>query len=275
MIAPVVLFVFAGRKPNMELQLRWARRVLQLNPAVDYHIWNLARDPADAAWLQTLSADRITVRNEYAAAGSSPGMNLVWRHYTHPRYRGTVFVKVDDDVVFLDPYRFADLTAAARTAPGLIVGADVVNNGACGAGHPELAGCHPLRVHASNPAADWAHTWFTQRWAAAVTAPIRLAPQPGWMSINAIALNWAMTRQLAGLLGRRAPPLIAGHRPGRKRIGDEGAANLLPRAVLWGVMAAHLSFGPQHATEQQLTRWRAGYSAILDAHLAPETAGMP
>lgn len=40
----VILFVFAGRRPNMELQLPFARRILEEHPNTEYHVWNLARE---------------------------------------------------------------------------------------------------------------------------------------------------------------------------------------------------------------------------------------
>ncbi|OTR07280.1 hypothetical protein B9M83_09230, partial [Mycobacteroides abscessus] len=58
----VILFVFAGRKANMELQVPYIKRILAEHPNVEYHVWNLARDPKDAEYLQTITGERITVR---------------------------------------------------------------------------------------------------------------------------------------------------------------------------------------------------------------------
>lgn len=269
---PIILFVFAGRRPNMELQLRWARRVLELHPQVVYEVWNLARDPADGEWLRTLSGERLVVRNDFAGQKSGWGMHQVWDHYSHRAYQHTLLVKVDDDLVFLDPNRFSVLVDAAQTHPETIVSADVINNGACNQLHPplRLLGCGPLQVHASNVCAAAAHEWFLANWEQACAEPMTYMPQRLWCSINAVAMDWRMCVALLRVLNsRRIPPVIAGHRHGRRRMGDEGAANLLPRAIATGVMGAHLSFAPQGVDDDTLDKWRRGYSGVLDRVIRP------
>jgi len=55
-------------------------------------------------------------------------------------------------------------------------------------------------------------------------------------------------------------------RPGQP-IGDEAAVNLQRRAIWTGMSAVHVSFGPQHTTTEQETRWRDEYRHIIDTYL--------
>jgi hypothetical protein len=260
-MSDVVLFVFAGRRPNMELQLRWAHRVLELNPDTRYEIWNLARNQEDSHWLHDQSGERMVVRNEYSHLRTGEGMNQVWGHYArHPMYRHTTLVKVDDDVVFFDPTRFTCFASVVKTNPELIISADVINNGAC---DRDRLGRDPLTAYAHLDHAAAAHQWWFQN-CYRLDTTIELVPQPDWISINVIGLNQRTARKLHAMIGTRAPAVIAGHRTGRGRFGDEGAANMLHRSILRGVMAAHLSFGPQQVPETVLKQWRDDYSIILD-----------
>lgn len=252
----------------MELQFRWVNRVLELYPDVSYQVWSMARDSADKTWLASLpSSRRSMIRYDYADLKRAPAYRAVWRRYADdPSYKDTVFVKVDDDVVFLDPDRFRLLVDAARQHPDTIVSADVINNGACNTLHPELDGCH-LNTHQDNACAEQAHSWFLQNWPELLNSPVKLHPAPFWVSINAVAMTWPTLRALTRQLKKPCPPTIAGYTHTRATFGDEGAANMLPRLILSGVMAAHLTFEPQEATVEQCDRWRLGY-ADMAAQLA-------
>lgn len=259
----VVLFAFAGRKANMLLQFRWVTRVLELNPDTTYHCWSMCRDPADRKWLATVPSNRrAMVKYEFQNIVKAPAYRRVWRHYAQPRYRDTTFVKVDDDVVFADPARFHLLIDAARDNPDTIISADVVNNGAANTLHPELAGCE-LNTYLDNGCAEKAHGWFLQHWRDLCAAPVELVSAPFFLSINMIAMGWPMLRAVANRLRTPCPPIIAGYEHGRAFFGDEGSANVMPISILRGVMACHLSFEPQLASDEQCERWRKGYAAIL------------
>jgi hypothetical protein len=43
----VIIFCFAGRRANLEIQLLFIRRVLADHPDAEYHVWNLARTEED------------------------------------------------------------------------------------------------------------------------------------------------------------------------------------------------------------------------------------
>lgn len=265
---PVTLFMFAGRRGNMELNLPLIQEILDTNPRVEFDIWNLARDPEDCDYLLSLRR-KYNVINRFAGPRAIARMSHVWKHYTHPRYQHHRFVKVDDDVVFIQTERFAEFVDCIDRNPDHILTAEVVNNGACTPYMPELwqgflgLDIPLLDVHESNEYAQLAHRFFLDNWRDLVRRPTSLENLEPWLSINFIGMHWEMLCKLERRIGRRSPEMIADRPwPPGSRIGDEGAANLFPRKVLRGFTVAHLGFGPQKLTDFQEDEWRKGYADV-------------
>lgn len=257
----------------MRLQMPFLHRIIEQNPNVRVDIWNLARIPEDAEYLQTLAGERIAVRNEFYR--DADGWNAVWRYYAQPRFEQTLFTKLDDDVVFIETDRMAELVQAAEDHPGSVVSAQVINNGACTLTHPGLLRVFEklniplLDVHTSNAYAMRTHEEFFANWDAMVHQPVNVVPSAVWLSINAIALDHQALKFVAETVGTPSPPHIAGRDwPAGMVCGDEGACNLLDRYILTGMIAGHLGFGPERVTDEQATRWRALYESIGRNYLA-------
>lgn len=135
----VILFVFAGRKQNMELQLPLVRRIITEHPNVQYHVWNLSRNDDDNLYLRAIEGERITVLNDYFGIAPWLGMNAVYRHYAHnPKYRDHLFVKVDDDVVFIETGRFGEFVDAVNGNRASVVTA---KSSTTGHARPPSRGC--------------------------------------------------------------------------------------------------------------------------------------
>jgi len=62
----------------------------------------------------------------------------VYRYYTAQRFSDRLFVKIDDDVVFVETNQFAAFVAAATGNRRSVTSATVINNAACTAVDPEL-----------------------------------------------------------------------------------------------------------------------------------------
>src|SRR6185369_10029803 len=159
MTKPVVLFSFWGRRANVELQLPFIHRILDEHPGVVFEAWNFCRTPEDDAYMRSLGGERMIMRhNVWRRSQGWRGMNCSYQHYTQRAFMGTTFVKIDDDVVFLEPDRFGEFLEAVRANPVHVVSADVVNNGACSQLDPSLRNLHRdmgiklLDVHLSP---DW------------------------------------------------------------------------------------------------------------------------
>ncbi|WPH57631.1 hypothetical protein [Mycobacterium phage WXIN] len=265
----VVLFAFYGRRPNIELQLPFIRRILAENPSVRFDAWNLTRDPDDDAYVRTLPE----ARNEFH--GAPELWNNVWRHYASEEYRDTIFVKLDDDVSFLETKHFGRFVNAARNFPGSVISAETVNNGASTPFEPDLwaefraLNMPLLDVHMSNQYAEASHQWFIENWRAATNNCPAVTAIFTWLSINCIAFDWSVARHIGEKVGTPSPTRIADRDwPLGTITGDEGAANMLPRYVLRGFRAAHLTFGPQYCSDEQQDRWRAEYTRIAQEYLA-------
>ncbi len=269
------MFVFAGRRPNIELQLPFIHRILEQHPEVEYHLWNQARNPTDNQYLRTISGDRITVKNDfYNPNDPTLHFNNIYRHYTDGAYRDCLFVKLDDDIVFIETGRFEQFVAAI---PGdAVLSAKTVNNGACTPTEPGLhAGFKKLRiplldVHQHFPFAEMCHNYFFDHWPTMINQPTQLIPTDGWLSINLIGYTWQLGRQFTPLLRTPSPSHIAGRNfPPQARLGDEGLINTLPRFIFQGMTACHLSFGPQlaNAGEAPFTKMRQRYAEIGQKYL--------
>lgn len=255
-----ILFVFAGRKPNLEIQMPFLRRIRDEHPDVEVHLWDLCRNHDDAKYLRTLKGDRITVRRDFADMPQGAGINHVWKHYADPEYRDCVFVKLDDDDLFIETAAFDSFIQAAVDNPDSVVSALTINNGASTDLLPEIwAGFEQLNiplldVHLSAEYAELSHRWFFDNWQNLIGQPATLTTVETWLSINMMAYTYEMGCTIAALIGTRSPDTIADRtfprRNARGRmsghyIGDEGACNMQPRLIHHGMVAGHFSFGPQ------------------------------
>lgn len=278
------MFIFAGRKPNVEIALPFYQRILDENPDTELHIWDLARDRSDSRYLRSIeTSDRLQVRTEFAHLPR--GINRVWSHYARPEYQDCAFVKADDDVLFIETDRFSAFLNAVEANPDYLLSARVYNNGACTFLEPDIQsgfetlGLPLLDVHLSVEYADLSHRWFFANWQTALNREPRLVTAPSWLSINLIGMTWTMLRQIASLIGTRSPAMIFDrHFPRRNArgrlvghtVGDEGASNLQPMLLFNGMCAAHATFGPQEElmTDAQLTEYRKNFADIAIQYLS-------
>lgn len=287
----VVIFAFWGRQENVELQLPFIKRILADNPDAVFHGWDLCRERHDSRYLRSVRGERIDVRTQYYNPNgrASGGQVKVWNHYTNPQYRDTVFVKLDDDDIFLETEGFQAFIEAAQQNPVHVISGLTVNNGASTPHIPELwAGYQTLLsaneneasqgkplelldVHLSADYAEMCHRWFHTNWST-LTQGEGLIPTEDWTSINAIAMSWPVLCCISSLIGRNSPTEISGRyfTPEKNRIGDEGAANILPRLICRDFVVGHLNFGPQlrQMDDALLTELRKLYADISTQYLA-------
>lgn len=272
----------------MELQVPMIRRILDDNPETRYDIWNLALNDEDNEYLQTLSGDRITVINDYYGPSPWESFNNVYNHYAATEFSDQIFVKIDDDVVFVETQEFSTFIAAIVSNPDSVISAQVINNGACTPFIPDLWEeferlCIPLEnVHKSADYAKISHGRALDNWPELLGQPKCLVPTDDWLSINLIGYTWNVAVDIANklVMSRTAPRQNPKRQPGqpnwdnpaldptkRKHIGidpmgeqnsllvvgDEGLVNTMPRLILCGFLAAHLYFGPQRKQLNEVT----------------------
>lgn len=271
-----VMFVFAGRRPNIEIALPFYRRILADNPDTELHIWDLARTREDSQYLRTIEGERIWVRTEFAGPNPWRSFNKVWLHYSHSQYADTVFTKLDDDDLFLEVDDYHGFIRAAVDHPDAVVSALTINNGACTPLIPEVwsefekLGIPLLDVHLSGAYAEMSHRWFFDHWQDLCRVAPVLIPTEDWLSINCLAMSYPVLRRISRLNGTVPPAEIAGRTfTRRNRVGDEGAANMLPRLIYTGMVCGHLTFGPQEKRMPRglLDEMRKHYSDVAAQYL--------
>jgi hypothetical protein len=275
-MAKTVIFVFAGRRQNMALQLPMVSRILERNPEVEYHVWNLARNAEDAEYVRGIQGERITVFNDLYGQTPWRMFNEVYRYYRHEYWRGYLFVKIDDDVVFLETESFDTFVTHVEHNPGAIISAQVVNNGACVALDNGMQTAFEsldiplLDVHLDENFAYQCHHQMFLRWKQLTGQRFRLVHTQDWLSINTIGYTYDMAVNLANGIGAPTPGFIAGRTfVEGTPIGDEGLVNMLPRMLAQGFVSCHLTFGPQEKSmpDETLAYLRKKYAEVGQQYL--------
>lgn len=267
-MAKVVMYCFAGRAENMILQMPLYKRILEQYPEVEIDIWKLTKLKRDAEFVERIGGHpRLRVRTDFQRILPWwKRFDHVWRYYTQPQYQDTLFVKLDDDVVFWETDRFGEFLEAARRSPGVISSALTINNGASVAHTPGMQARFNtldiplLDVHKSGEFARLAHTYAVTHMDQLLNMPIKAIPTEDWLSINMIAYDWELGCRIADKIGQPAPSTIAGrHFQDGDVIGDEGACNMHRRQIVQGFLAAHLTFGPQELPAHEWDQFRKEY----------------
>jgi hypothetical protein len=155
-----IIFIFAGRKPYLEIQKRYLSEIISQNPFVELHLWNFSRNSVDHEYLQTLASQlpRATIFN-HLYAGDNPithctktigklcscvkcrvGMwSEPYQYYaSQPTDDETTYIKLDDDILYIDTHRFTQFISAIQNNPATIISANVLNNGICALTDPKL-----------------------------------------------------------------------------------------------------------------------------------------
>lgn len=267
----MVIFIFAGRRANMEIQMPYLMRLLDLYPEAEVHLWDLTRDAADQRYLQGLEGaqeGRVHVLGHlhpgHPIRCANPGGRRGRRYpcacllhrppYERPyqyyasRYENipTVYVKMDDDVLFLETERFNDLIMPLVDHPNRVISANVINNAVCAKYDVDLS--RTLRtlfdpqtdrqwwvLHTSPEFARESHDWFLDNIGNGRTiASGYVRTRPGeQVSINCVAFTNKTMNRLARAFTYNG------------RLGDEGVIDSYLPWIARSFHAAHLTFGPQ------------------------------
>ena len=85
----------------------------------EIHLWNYSRNDSDTTWVNSLKSDKIKIftsddrtKIDYENGGSSwkvDNFSLVWKEYTKEIYEDSLFVKMDDDIVYVDITKFDEI----------------------------------------------------------------------------------------------------------------------------------------------------------------------
>lgn len=253
------------------------KRILDTYPDASCEYWNLSRNPEDGRWLNTIKIPRVIVRNDFYDPRGQGAWNPIFQYYSKPQFSDHLFVKLDDDIVFLEAKRFGKFVKAIEKFPGAVMSPIVMNNGASAPLEPGLwrkfqsLDIPLLDVHLDNRFAEMAHRYFFDHWKEMLGTPIEFVPTEDWLSINMIGYDWQTGCEITRRLGAPSPSILAGRKfSARTPMGDEAVVNTLPRVVMRGFLAGHLMYSPQAASEDQLDEWRRRYAEIGAEYLGSE-----
>ena len=123
----VIAVTPAGRRRYLELL---AKYVLGDQAVAEWQLWDNCRDPADRAYLQSLTDPRIRIVSLPNSTGDNRSINKFYRTMTDP---DAFYVKLDDDICYLPPGFFGRFAAkaAASTTNAIWFSPVVINNAIC------------------------------------------------------------------------------------------------------------------------------------------------
>jgi hypothetical protein len=227
--------------------------------------------------------DRTTLFNVSSPKQSHLSEWEIWRHYATSEFRDCLFVKTDDDVVFLEAGRFGSFLNAIDTHRGSVISANVVNNEACTKLEPELwvqLSTLNLSLTGASYSADFAsvaHQHFFDHHRELLGLPVELVSTEDYLGIHLVGYDWSIGQAISGLIGTTAPPALADRVNPLDGLGGEESVQMLPRLVMRGFAASHLTFGAQehdgkmkfgdHGWAERLDSWREGYGKIGQRYL--------
>jgi hypothetical protein len=117
----VILFCPCGRKETLSIQIKYVLLLLDYYPElnIEYHIWNIAWERGDREYVRSLSTFHSRVRVLYTPyldndvevyrAGPTASRQFAFiysQFYLYEAFKRFVFVKLDDDIVFVDVPQF-------------------------------------------------------------------------------------------------------------------------------------------------------------------------
>lgn len=143
----IVVVVPAGRRRYMEVQFK---HILRDRDVVDeYRIWVNTKDEADIAYFRNLREahpDFVTLDERFMNEAAVGGNGNIHRFFTACRDPETIYVRLDDDVVYVHPGSIKNLVEKRlkHVEPFLIYG-NIVNNGIMTHLHQRTSAMKPVK----------------------------------------------------------------------------------------------------------------------------------
>jgi hypothetical protein len=123
-----IITVFAGRKPNLQILMKYLTQAIELNMIHEVHLWNYTRNPHDDAYVQQLNNPERKVLCKHVQDKGNWGE--YYRHYSNAEYTDDVIMKCDDDIVFIDLVKLPSFIRFVReNEDSMLTFANIINNG--------------------------------------------------------------------------------------------------------------------------------------------------
>lgn len=268
----IIIFTFAGRESYLEIQKDFILDVLARNTRVEYHLWNFSRNDLDNLYLQHLSQSmpRTKIFNQFYEGGNPVDVctkrigylcgcrkcrvgkySEPYKYYSsNGEYRDALFVKMDDDVVFMESARFQLFIDCVNTHRRTIWSANVINNGVCAIATPGLkAEIEKAGLVKSDSIQSWwflctnvdffrlSHEYFFKQTPSLLNQPaVAFGAPRARFSINTIGFDWETMNAISERLGLSPT------------VNDEGViSENFDISILGGFLACHLHYSDQRS----------------------------
>lgn len=237
----IVIISFAGREKFLEVQKKYIFDLFQKYVNIELHLWNFSRNSKDNAYLQKLQLSNLNIRifNHYyegdnSITNCSKKVGVIcnctkcrvgkwtepYKYYANNSlYSNTTFVKLDDDIVFLETKNFRKILDLAKFHQEYIISGNVINNGLCSITNNNLV--EKIRsaeiIKDLSTPRDWwnlctsvdffnlSHDYFFENHLSLLNAPNEniLLPKCRF-SINTIAFTWPIMKKISQIIGEES-----------------------------------------------------------------------
>jgi hypothetical protein len=120
-----IVLTCAGRRDRMSLLVSYMQDALTRGIIDEWHIWNYTETPEDDEWIQSLRAEEIIIQTPISK-------NSYCEMYQSLPVDDSVYIKIDDDIVYIDVDGLDHLIQFRRLNRGYFaVSANIVNNPTC------------------------------------------------------------------------------------------------------------------------------------------------
>lgn len=212
------------------------------------------------------------VRSRIQRFVGNPGEQMpYWQAYDYyarrlKDYQDTIFLKCDDDIVYLDIDKLGDFVEFRRTNPKyVVVSANVVNNGVC-AYFQQAAGSIPEKVgHFERPPGGFGGSLWVGPDKAAQLHDYFLSTRDKRLPLPEKVVDWTERQSINFIawLGRDLVHMALPKGDDEKAMTVDLPALLdRPTAIYSDFMVSHLSFGPQE-NGLPVERLIAAYDALM------------
>lgn len=125
---------FAGRRDRMQLLVAYILKALEHGLLSEWHVWNYSRSQMDSDWIGSLPSlhPNICIMTPTTDKKRYGDCYRYYQRSAPACAPEDVFLKFDDDIVYLDLKELQGFLDARRANPSLVIlSANVVNNPTC------------------------------------------------------------------------------------------------------------------------------------------------
>ena len=133
----VIFICPAGREKCLSIQLLYMKKILDLDIVFEYHIWDFSWSKKDSEYISTLPSihSKIKIKKSpYTNAtrngdiASKQFAYFLHDYYKFEDYKNYIFVKLDDDITFIDTKNFTRFIDGRKKSNAFLYSSNVINN---------------------------------------------------------------------------------------------------------------------------------------------------